>query len=77
MSKNVEKISIHGEWDLINQEKSIRIKAQVPGTVFEALIEKNLIEDPFYGENEHGFMNLTGFMRSHLMLSKKFWIIRR
>jgi beta-mannosidase len=51
--RKVEKISLNGEWNLINSEKSIRAKVQVPGTVFEALLENNIIEDPFYGENEH------------------------
>ena len=36
-----------------NPEKSIVIDGQVPGTVFEALLEKEIIEDPFYGEIEH------------------------
>ncbi|MFX1325119.1 MAG: glycoside hydrolase family 2 protein, partial [Promethearchaeota archaeon] len=53
MLKKVEKISLDGIWILKNPEKSIETESQVPGTVFEALVEKNIIEDPFYGENEH------------------------
>ncbi|MFX1571325.1 MAG: glycoside hydrolase family 2 protein [Promethearchaeota archaeon] len=49
----VEKISLAGYWELKNSEKTVKIDAQVPGTVFEALLENNIIEDPFYGENEH------------------------
>ncbi len=49
----VEKISLNGAWNLKQDSKSIDITAQVPGSVFEALIENNIIEDPFYGENEH------------------------
>lgn len=51
--QKVEKISLDGFWDLKNSEKSVEIDAQVPGTVFEALLANNVIEDPFYGENEH------------------------
>jgi beta-mannosidase len=29
------------------------MEGQVPGTVFEALIDNEIIEDPFYGEKEH------------------------
>lgn len=53
MTQKVDKISLDGTWILRNSEKSVEIDAQVPGTVFESLIEKNIIEDPFYGEIEH------------------------
>jgi len=53
ISGKVEKISLDGVWDLENSEKSIETVAQVPGTVFEALMENKIIEDPFYGLNEH------------------------
>ncbi|MHA2007144.1 MAG: glycosyl hydrolase 2 galactose-binding domain-containing protein [Promethearchaeota archaeon] len=49
----VDKISLNGKWSLKNSDSSIRINTQVPGTVFEALLENSIIEDPFYGENEH------------------------
>ena len=51
--KKVDKISLDGLWNLKQDNKSVNVSAQVPGTVFEALIENNIIEDPFYGENEH------------------------
>ena len=51
--KKVEKIALNGRWKLQNVEKSINIDAEVSGSVFEALIQDNIIEDPFYGENEH------------------------
>jgi len=53
ISQKVEKISLDGLWELKNSDKSVELDAQVPGTVFEALLENNIIEDPFYGENEH------------------------
>lgn len=46
-------ISLDGIWNLINKEKSINITSEVPGTVFEGLIKNEIIEDPFYGVNEH------------------------
>jgi len=51
--KKVEKLSLNGIWKLRNEQRSINIETEVPGSVFEALINKDLIEDPFYGENEH------------------------
>ncbi|MHA2390935.1 MAG: glycosyl hydrolase 2 galactose-binding domain-containing protein [Promethearchaeota archaeon] len=53
MGQKVEKITLDGTWILKNHKKSVELEAQVPGTVFEALVEKHIIEDPFYGENEH------------------------
>jgi len=44
---------LNGVWKLINKKKSLFIPAQVPGTVFEALLDNKIIEDPFYGLNEH------------------------
>ena len=51
--QKVEKVSLNGTWIVKNLEKSIEIEGQVPGTVFEALLENKTIDDPFYGENEH------------------------
>lgn len=49
----MEKISLDGFWRLKCLVKSVEVNAQVPGTVFEALIDNKVIDDPFYGENEH------------------------
>ncbi|MFW9894532.1 MAG: glycoside hydrolase family 2 protein [Candidatus Thorarchaeota archaeon] len=51
--QKVEKISLDGLWKVKNPDKSIEIKGEVPGTIFEVLLEHKIIEDPFYGENEH------------------------
>ena len=45
-------LTLDGNWVLKNAEKLVEIAAQVPGTVFESLLEKNIIKDPFYGVNE-------------------------
>ncbi len=44
--------SLDGDWTLINQEKKIKIPCYVPGSIFEALLDSKIIEDPFYGKNE-------------------------
>ena len=49
----VETISLDGKWNLTNKERAINLSAQVPGSVYEALIDQRIIEDPFYGVREH------------------------
>ncbi|MBD3195295.1 MAG: hypothetical protein GF317_09585 [Candidatus Lokiarchaeota archaeon] len=39
-------------WALRDHKDSINIEVKIPETVFEALINNKLIEDPFYGLNE-------------------------
>lgn len=39
-------------WILKNDEREININVKTPETVFEALINHDMIEDPFYGLNE-------------------------
>jgi len=49
----VEIISLDGIWQLINKDRAINITTDVPSSVFETLIEQEIIQDPFYGVNEH------------------------
>ena len=49
----MEYFSLDGKWQLINHQYSIKIPVKIPGSVFEALIEQKIIEDPFYGLNEY------------------------
>ncbi|TFG28441.1 MAG: glycoside hydrolase family 2 protein [Promethearchaeota archaeon] len=51
--KKVEKLSLNGNWNLKNEQESIKVDAEVPGSVFEALLKKNILQDPFYGNREH------------------------
>jgi len=53
MARKVEIVSLDGSWDLIHIGKNIKIAAPVPGSVWEALLDKEIIKDPFYGEREH------------------------
>ena len=49
----VEKIALSQNWTLIHIKKGLKLLTEVPGSVYETLIENNIIEDPFYGLNEH------------------------
>jgi len=40
-------------WFLKEVSGTEKYPAKVPGSVFETLLENNVIEDPFYGTNEH------------------------
>ena len=51
--KRVKKIALNGTWKVINNERKIETAIDIPGTVFEALINNKIIPDPFYGKNEH------------------------
>jgi len=67
--QSVENISLDGTWVLINEKKSIKVQCPVPGTVFEALINNGVIEDPFYGENED---NSSWVYNSDWLFEKEF-----
>ncbi|MHA1701504.1 MAG: beta-mannosidase [Promethearchaeota archaeon] len=49
----VEKISLTENWRLLHKERDLNIPTKVPGSVFETLIDKEIIANPFYGLNEH------------------------
>ncbi|GAG88311.1 unnamed protein product, partial [marine sediment metagenome] len=51
--EKVNFLPLNDNWYLINKRKSIEIPAEVPGSVFEALLDNDIIEDPFYGLREH------------------------
>ena len=50
-SKKIQ--SLNGKWTLRNHDGKLKVSADVPGTVFETLLEEKIIKDPFYGINEH------------------------
>ncbi|MBN2155866.1 MAG: glycoside hydrolase family 2 protein [Candidatus Lokiarchaeota archaeon] len=52
MIKPVRKLPLNDEWQLIQKERNLILNCSVPTTVFEALIERNIIPDPFYGLEE-------------------------
>ncbi|GAH03687.1 unnamed protein product, partial [marine sediment metagenome] len=51
--EKVKVLPLNNNWSLVNKKKSIEIPTEVPGSVFEALLDNNIIEDPFYGLREH------------------------
>ena len=52
--KAVTHLSLNGTWNLSTIENTLRCDSEVPGSVFETLIDNHHIEDPFYGINESG-----------------------
>ena len=51
--EKVEILSLNKNWSLKNERKLIEIPVEVPGSVFEALLNNHLVEDPFNGLKEH------------------------
>ena len=51
--EKVEKITLSENWTLLHKEKGLNVPTEVPGSVFETLIDNEIIENPFYGLNEH------------------------
>lgn len=48
----MKSISLSGNWNLKCIQKDINISAVVPGSVYKALIDEKIIDDPFYRDNE-------------------------
>ncbi|MHA1372379.1 MAG: glycosyl hydrolase 2 galactose-binding domain-containing protein, partial [Promethearchaeota archaeon] len=48
----IKKIKLENHWRLIQEERQLDLPVSIPTTVFEALIENNVIDDPFHGLNE-------------------------
>ncbi len=46
-------IALRGNWRLVHPERKIDVPANVPGSVFEELINHGIIPDPFYGMHEN------------------------
>lgn len=58
MPKNEEtvatkELSLNGQWQFCQRGESYWLPAQVPGCNFSDLIANEVIEDPFYRDNEH------------------------
>ncbi|MEJ2249964.1 MAG: glycoside hydrolase family 2 protein [Candidatus Lokiarchaeota archaeon] len=49
----MDKIKLNQDWILSNKEFKVHVKTEIPSTVFEALQINDIIQDPFYGLNEH------------------------
>ncbi len=44
--------SLNGQWQMKKTGTEVVYQANVPTTMYEVLLENNVIEDPFYGEND-------------------------
>lgn len=49
--------NLNGEWQI--SSKTYNVAGQVPGSVYSALLEKKLIDDPFYRDNEQKTLAVT------------------
>ncbi|MHA1456435.1 MAG: hypothetical protein ACTSR5_10715 [Promethearchaeota archaeon] len=56
----VEKISLTENWRLLHKERDLNIPTKVPGSVFETLIDKEIIANPL-------FTNQSGIMKQNLI----------
>ncbi len=53
LTAQVTTIPLNGTWDIFDAPKSeFQITGEIPGTLYEALLKHDKIEDPFYGTNE-------------------------
>ena len=48
----IERLSLNGEWMLKDMAESFQIPAQVPGSVYQALLDQGKMEDPYWRDNE-------------------------
>lgn len=46
------KLSLNGEWKISCPDRELELTGRVPGDVHKALLDNNLIDDPFFGANE-------------------------
>lgn len=54
-----KKISLYGTWTLKRISTADRYPMKIPGDIFSALIEENVIDDPYLGCNEKEFRHLA------------------
>lgn len=48
-------LSLNGKWTLfdINEPEKLRIPAEIPGSLYSAMLSEGLMDDPYYRENEY------------------------
>lgn len=51
--------SLNGQWEMEKVGSDIRYLANVPTTMYQVLFENGVIEDPFYGENDVKYTELS------------------
>jgi beta-mannosidase len=50
------KIDLNGQWNISCPAKNITLTGQVPGDIHKALLDNNMIDDPFFGANEEKYL---------------------
>ncbi len=55
----MQKISLDGFWKMSRVGYNESLAANVPTTMYEVLFENDVIEDPFYGENDQLYRDLS------------------
>ena len=53
-------LSLNGSWEMNKKNDSTAIQASVPGSVYNDLINSNLLDDPFYRDNEFDALKISG-----------------
>ncbi|MGF7048883.1 beta-mannosidase [Paenibacillus sp. DS2015] len=67
----MKKLTLCGIWQLQDSSNTANLEVQVPGSVYNDLLQANLIEDPFYRDNEK---NAKDIMRKEYRYSRNFEI---
>ncbi len=73
--KSLKKISLDGTWQMRGVDQERWIEAQVPGSMYQALLEAGEMEDPFYRDNEREAFFLSGkdyLFRRSFMVDREF-----
>ena len=48
----MNRVDLSGSWELIGDERSIRVPIELPGDNYTALANAGIIPDPYFGQNE-------------------------
>ena len=54
-------IDLNGKWQVKRTDESNWLDAVVPGSVYNDLLQAELIEDPFYRDNEYKSFEISKF----------------
>ncbi|TAH70839.1 MAG: glycoside hydrolase family 2 protein [Anaerolineaceae bacterium] len=61
------KQSLNGIWELRRSNQEERLKANVPGSVYQTLLENEKMEDPFWKDNEDKALELMQFDYEYIL----------
>lgn len=55
----MEKLSLRGPWTMTRLRDSLAFETRIPTTMYQVLYENGVIEDPFVGENDNLYTDLS------------------